>query len=1158
MGQQIFYNKVISKKELKSIIHLTFQSYSIGKATNLVEKFKKSGFCFATKAGISISIEDLKVPPTKKALFLKNNTEIKLTHFYEKRGNINEVERFQKIIGMWHDTSELLKNQLVDFFKTVDPLNPVYTMTFSGARGNLSQVRQLIGMRGLMSDPNGQIIDLPIKSNFREGLTVTDYLISGYGARKGIVDTALKTADSGYLTRRLVDVAQHVIIRELDCKTKNGIRIFYIPRRTKFEKLLGRVLSKPILKKDNSQILINSDKILTTNSINRINFSTDIVLRSPLICESSHSLCQKCYGWSLAQGKLVELADAVGIIAAQSIGEPGTQLTMRTFHTGGVFTGATANQIRSSFEGKVLFAETFQTNNIRTMYGEIVLEAQNTSHIFILTNQSQLQKIPIAIGTLIYVRNNKFIKKGDLIAEVSNPKRQFKPQTKNVTTNVSGEIQFQNLKNSHLPSLKSNGLIWIATGEVYDIKPNMLIKIPKTTIIKDNSLAQTKIITPLKGLIKTSTNGFHLKIGLVNGLITFPFQYLYKKNNEILFIFNKNYNFQIASKFNRLNFGIRKTKKYCVPIPYKFFISKLYKNIDNNNFQIYLIQPKYFNNLSLENKKQMFFKIVKNEKNRDLVIQRLVFPGEIITSSIVSTQLSYFSIIARLETHLIFQINPLAQCGVAKHFRRPFSRIPKNLGVLNKPIVCTTQIKFNCDTWVKENESFIQMSLKFFTSSQKTGHQLIRKNLSKDKLTQNLFGYFLIYTFPINLPSVESQTYDTTKTVITYQTAKNQFVDSYSTIATINSIINEKTKIKTIKTLKHKTTKLLMTTVDNYKSYPFQNNLKLSELKFIVVGDEIGPNKFANYSGYNASLNKQTPPLTISIRISVPFFISVGARIFKQHGSLIYKGESLCQLVYNRIVSDDIVSGLPRVENLFEARGKKTFQSLIENPGIIKDNKKTLVVFEKRGKKCYNECFDISLKKGEFVLVGQPIDINLRHPHSVLSTYFKYYCSFYTAEYSAMLSVTNIQILLLNLVQDVYKSQGINIADKHIEIIIRQITSKVQILDFNIDTFFMPPEYMEVNQVNYINTALKTVKAPLIGYQPTLLGITKVSLMTESFISAASFQETTRVLAQSAVEGRVEWLRGLKENVILGRLIPAGTGFKSFSTPALLNNRLTN
>merc|ERR1711871_1714394 len=380
---RVFYNKTINKKELKSIVHSAFQSYGIVKATNLAECLKKEGFSFATQAGISISVEDLKVPPTKNSLFLKNNKQINLAYFYEKRGNINEVERFQKVIDTWHTTSEILKNQLVDFFKSTDPLNPVYMMAFSGARGNLSQVRQLVGMRGLMSDPNGQIIDLPIKANFREGLSITDYVISSYGARKGIVDTALKTADSGYLTRRLVDVAQHVIIRELDCETKNGVRVLYDPDQNQDGRYFGRVLAKSVYNPVSGDLILERNTPLTLSKLNKIDFVTDLVLRSPLICEASNSICQKCYGWNLSQGKLVELADAVGVIAAQSIGEPGTQLTMRTFHTGGVFTGESSNQIYSAIDGQILFSSTLKTSTSRTIYGEIILKAINSSEFFI-------------------------------------------------------------------------------------------------------------------------------------------------------------------------------------------------------------------------------------------------------------------------------------------------------------------------------------------------------------------------------------------------------------------------------------------------------------------------------------------------------------------------------------------------------------------------------------------------------------------------------------------------------------------------------------------------------------------------------------------------------------------------------------------------------
>jgi ribosomal protein S15P/S13E len=1155
MSKQTFHNKTINKTELKAIIQATFESYSLIKATKLVEDFKKSGFYFATKAGISISIEDLKVPPTKNSLVLEKNEEIKLAYFHEKRGNINEVERFQKVIDTWYSTSDLLKNQLVEFFKSTDPLNPVYMMAFSGARGNLSQVRQLIGMRGLMSDPNGEIIDLPIKANFREGLTITDYLISAYGARKGIVDTALKTADSGYLTRRLVDVTQHVIIRERDCKTRNGIRLIYNPKRTKIENFVGRTLAKPIFQKEESRILVEADVILTSKHFNKIDFPTDLILRSPLICESSRSICQKCYGWNLAQGTLVELADAIGIIAAQSIGEPGTQLTMRTFHTGGVFTGESTNRLLSEFNGKVLFAEKLKTEIARTIYGEIVLKAINESHLFILTSQSQLIKITIKEDMLIYAQNNSYIKKGSLIAEIPNVNKHSNIYTKNVTSHVSGEVQFQNLKNSKIKTLVNSGLIWIATGQVYDLRPNMLIKTFDSTIIKNNTFAQTKLITPTNGLIKISDQNSILELSLINRFTLFPSHSLYQHNQEIIFYRNKKSTFHIDSKSNNSNLGIQKTKKYALPLPYQFFCVESSRISNKLNFKTYLINPKYPDHFILEH--SLLFKLQKGKVIVPYLHETLVFPGELVNSSFRILKLSYCECIDFCDSVLTFQINPLSQWGVATSLYWTKGKTEFNLSVFDSEIISYTQLNNDNGTWIAKNRSFLQTSLTFLNHCTSVNFQLIRKEMLGTRTQKRLFSYFLIHKIVTNLPASVTKT-SYAPSSFTYHVVKNQYMDSYSTIATINCIVKKKTRIKAIKTLRHQPTRLLFTTTANYKNYFRLNKSIIHNSKFIVIGDEIRSDKFAAYSGYNTSFQKQATKNDIKLRLSLPFFISIGTQISVQHGSLINEGESLCQLLYSRIISNDIVAGLPRIENLFEARMQKMPEPIIENPGIVKYKRDGvgIVVLEKQKSKGYEYDFSLKLKKGEIVFVGQPMTNNPRCPHTVLNAYFKYYCSFYTAKQAASLSITNIQTLLLSLVQEVYKSQGIGIADKHIEIIIRQITSKVKILRFNMGTFFIPTEFMELDQINYINTALKGVQKPLIEYRPTLLGITKVSLMTESFISAASFQETTRILAQAAVEGRVEWLRGLKENVILGRLIPAGTGFNSFNGTSLLNIRL--
>src|SRR5210317_111213 len=259
MENYIYQNTLINKKQLKELLAWSFSKYDSMQASLLADELKYLGFKYATQAGISISIEDLKVPATKNEMLEKANKDILNAEKICLKGKITDVERFQKIIDTWSIASESLKDNVVSYFKTYDPLNSVYIMAFSGARGNLSQVRQLVGMRGLMADPSGEIMRVPIKKNFREGLTITDYLMSGYGARKGIVDTALKTANSGYLTRRLIDIAQDIIIREKDCLTDQSF-IFSISKTNLknvdqiYQKTLGRVLTHSIFDEMTNQI----------------------------------------------------------------------------------------------------------------------------------------------------------------------------------------------------------------------------------------------------------------------------------------------------------------------------------------------------------------------------------------------------------------------------------------------------------------------------------------------------------------------------------------------------------------------------------------------------------------------------------------------------------------------------------------------------------------------------------------------------------------------------------------------------------------------------------------------------------------------------------------------------------------------------------------
>lgn len=283
----VFFNRIIDKKGLRNLIAWSFSNFGTARTAEMADKVKDLGFRYATRAGVSISVDDLLVPPKKQELLEAAEKEIKTAQERYSRGEITEVERFQKVIDTWNTTNEELKNEVVRHFRNTDVLNSVYMMAFSGARGNLSQVRQLVGMRGLMANPQGEIIDLPIKTNFREGLTVTEYIISSYGARKGLVDTALRTADSGYLTRRLVDVSQDVIIREEDCETERGITLRSMTVGDKVlaleDRLLGRVVLNDVCHPETGEVLVAKNQAISADLAKKIVDAgiEEVVVRSP-------------------------------------------------------------------------------------------------------------------------------------------------------------------------------------------------------------------------------------------------------------------------------------------------------------------------------------------------------------------------------------------------------------------------------------------------------------------------------------------------------------------------------------------------------------------------------------------------------------------------------------------------------------------------------------------------------------------------------------------------------------------------------------------------------------------------------------------------------------------------------------------------------------
>jgi DNA-directed RNA polymerase subunit beta' len=340
-----YKNQIQDKSTLRDVVAEVYAIHGQDKTAEVADEIKRLGFKYATHSGITMSIADITIPKQKPAIIALAGEEVLRVQEQYEEGLITEDERYRKAVDVWTQASQEVEAAVTT---SLDPLGPIYMMSVSGAaKGGFTQVRQIAGMRGLMADPSGKIIDLPILSNFREGLTVLEYFISTHGARKGLADTALRTAESGYLTRRLIDVAQDVIIREQDCGATAGV---VLRDRSQSDGILqpvalraiGRWTAEPFFDPDTGTLVIDANLPIDQRTANEIEAAmtkrpeTTLLVRSPLTCVAKMGICQHCYGWSLATGLLVEMGEAVGIIAAQSIGEPGTQLTMRTFHTGGV------------------------------------------------------------------------------------------------------------------------------------------------------------------------------------------------------------------------------------------------------------------------------------------------------------------------------------------------------------------------------------------------------------------------------------------------------------------------------------------------------------------------------------------------------------------------------------------------------------------------------------------------------------------------------------------------------------------------------------------------------------------------------------------------------------------------------------------------------
>nr|YP_010935036.1 RNA polymerase beta'' subunit [Craterostigma nummulariifolium]WKW52966.1 RNA polymerase beta'' subunit [Craterostigma nummulariifolium] len=1329
----VFHNKVIDGTAMKRLISRLIDHFGMAYTSHILDQVKTLGFQQATATSISLGIDDLLTIPSKRWLVQDAEQQSLILEKHHHYGNVHAVEKLRQSIEIWYATSEYLRQEMNPNFRMTDPFNPVHIMSFSGARGNASQVHQLVGMRGLMSDPQGQMIDLPIQSNLREGLSLTEYIISCYGARKGVVDTAVRTSDAGYLTRRLVEVVQHIVVRRTDCGTVRGISVSprngMMSERIFIQTLIGRVLADDIY--IGTRCIATRNQDIGIGLVNRfITFRAQpIVIRTPFTCRSASWICRLCYGRSPTHGDLVELGEAVGIIAGQSIGEPGTQLTLRTFHTGGVFTGGTAEHVRAPSNGKIKFNEDL-VHPTRTRHGHPAFLCSINLYVTIESEDIR-HNVNIPPQSFLLVQNDQYVESEQVIAEIraGTSTLNFKEKVrKHIYSDSDGEMHWSTdvyhapeftYGNVHL--LPKTSHLWILLGgpcrsslvslSLHKDQDQMsahsrFVKRGSTSNLSGtNDQSRQKFFSSdFSGKKKDKIPDYSdlsqiLSTGccnLIDTTILYQNSHLLSKKRRNRFMIPLQ-SIQDQERENEL----MPSSGISIEIPTNGIFRR-------NSILAYFDDPRY-RRKSSGITKYGTLEMHSIGTNEDLIeyrggkefrpkyqmkVDRFFFIPEEVhiltgSSSIMVRNNSIIGVDTQITLNIRSQVGGLVRVERKKkrielkifsgdiHFPGETDKISRHSGVLIPPETAKQKSK-ESKKW--KNWIYVQR----ITPSKKKYFVLVRPVVTyeitdgitlatlfppdllqeRDNVQLRIVNYILygngkpirgisdtnihiqlvrtcvVLNWDQDKKSFSSQEarasfveiranslirhflrIDLVKSTISYIGKRNDpsgsglLSDNASDYTNINpfSSIYSKTRIQEPLNQNQRTIHMLLNRNTGFQSFiilssfncfrmgPFNDvkyhngikePIKITKDPIIPIKNSLGPlgtallianvysffhllthnqilknnylqfdnlkqtfqeikyylmdenEKISNpysssniifnwnrYSNYwqetstimslgqficeNLCIAKNAPHLksgqvifvqvdSVVIRSAKPYLSTPGATVHGHYGEILYEGDTLITFIYEKSRSGDITQGLPKVEQVLEVR---SIDSISMN-------------LEKRVEG-WNEHITRILGMPWAFLIG------------------------------AELTIVQSRISLVNKIQKVYRSQGVQIHNRHIEIIVRQITSKVLVSEDGMSNVFLPGELIGLLRAERMGRALEEA----VCYRALLLGITRASLNTQSFISEASFQETARVLAKAALRGRIDWLKGLKENVVLGSMIPVGTGLKGLVPPSKEHNK---
>nr|YP_010873570.1 RNA polymerase beta'' subunit [Justicia latiflora]WGV34876.1 RNA polymerase beta'' subunit [Justicia latiflora] len=1318
----VFHNKVIDGTAMKRLISRLIDHFGMAYTSHILDQVKTLGFQQATVTSISLGIDDLLTIPSKRWLVQDAEQQSLVLEKHHHYGNVHAVEKLRQSIEIWYATSEYLRQEMNPNFRMTDPLNPVHMMSFSGARGNASQVHQLVGMRGLMSDPQGQMIDLPIQSNLREGLSLTEYIISCYGARKGVVDTAVRTSDAGYLTRRLVEVVQHIVVRRTDCGTVRGISMSLqngmMLERILIQTLIGRVLADDIY--IGTRCIATRNQNIEIGLVNRfITFrAQSIAIRTPFTCRSASWICRLCYGRSPTHGDLVELGEAVGIIAGQSIGEPGTQLTLRTFHTGGVFTGGTAEHVRAPSNGKIKFNEDL-VHPTRTRHGHPAFLCSINLYVTIASEDIR-HNVNIPPQSFLLVQNDQYVESEQVIAEIraGTSTLNFKERVrKHIYSDSDGEMHWstdvyhaleftygnvhllpktshlwillggpcrsslvslalhkdQDQMSAHFPSLKrgstsnllgTNDLLRQKLfpsdfsepsipdySDISQIRGTGRYNLMDPTILYQNSnlfsqRRRNRFIIPLQSIQEREnelmpSSGIFIEIppnGILRrkSILACFDDPRYRRKSSGITKYGTLEMHSILQKENLIEYRGDKEfwPKYQTKVDPFFFIPEevhillvsSYIMVRNNS----IIRVGTQITLTIRSRVGGLVRVERKKNRIELKIFSgdIHFPGEtdkisrhsgvlislgtekpnfkeskkrkhwIYIQRIAISKKKYFVLIRPVVTYEImegitlatlFPPDPLqerdnVQLQVVNYILSGNGKPIRGISDTNIQLVRTCLV-LNWTQGKKSSSSqeapgslveiranalirhFLKIDLVKSTISyigkrnDPSGSGLLSAN---GPGCANINPFFSIYS-RVRIQQPLNQNKKTIHTILNRKkgfqsliilSSSNCFrMGPFNDVKYYN-LIKESIKITPIISIKNSLgplgTAFLLANVYSFyhlithNQILINNYLQLDNLKrtFRVIkyflldeneqisNPDPGSNIIFNLNWDFLRLNycqetstkmslgqlicenicivKSAPHLksgqvilvqvdSVVIRSAKPYLATPGATVHGHYGKILYQGDTLITFLYEKSRSGDITQGLPKVEQVLEVRSVDSISMNLE-----------------KRVESWNDHITKILGMPWAFLIG------------------------------AELTIVQSRISLLNKIQKVYRSQGVQIHNRHIEIIVRQITSKVLVSEDGMSNVFSPGELIGLLRAERMGRALEEA----VCYRALLLGITKASLNTQSFISEASFQETARVLAKAALRGRIDWLKGLKENVVLGGMIPVGTGLKRFVPPS--------